>query len=348
MAQKKAAVVADIFDGIEGIDDLKTNSKSKRNCRWPDAVVPYVIDKSIRKDMVALIKAAIKEFDEKTPINWKPYEKNLDKNYVVFEKSNGEDAFSQIGCIGGRQLIGLTPKYIPGTRKPWTKVGIMHEMMHTLGFVHEQQRKDAKQHHSASNLRKYDSDFITSDYYKCIGNYDYQSIMHYACCFFDGTYIDKQTEEEMKKWVDKGETFSKGDIAAIKLLYGLKDSHYGVWHPPCKSKHCTAYVCHCGSCGVSKPWCGWHGKRNTNGHWTCCMREYKNVTTCHSKGHTGFWHMECEKTCPDKGCKCGSCGAGCKYVGKKAHWSCCRQEKFDAWCTNTPFLDKKSGKETKQ
>ena len=78
--------------------------------------------------MVTLIKESIKEFDNKTPINWKPYDKDSDKNYVVFELSNGNDAFSQIGCVGGRQLIGLTPKYIPGTRKEWNKVGIMHEV----------------------------------------------------------------------------------------------------------------------------------------------------------------------------------------------------------------------------
>ena len=210
-------------------------------------------------------------------------------------------------------------------------------MMHSLGFVHEHQRIDSKDHHKGADTKgkiERDPDFISDEYFISIGHYDYQSIMHYKCHFFNGLYNDDDTKQEMEKWVNKSETFSKGDIAAIKILYGLKDSHYGEWHPPCTSANCSDMICYCDSCGNSKPWCGFHGKRNEYGHWTCCMNENKGSTICHSKGHTGFWHMKCESNCPEKGCKCGACGAGCKYIGKKAHWSCCLKEKFDEWCTN--------------
>ena len=226
-------------------------------------------------------------------------------------------------------------------------------MMHCLGFVHEHQRQDSNKHHNAAKIN--DQDFITCSYYKSIGHYDYKSIMHYGNDMMKGHYKDKKTANEMKKYIGKSTTFSKGDVAAIKWLYGPNGSHYGEWHRPCiPGEGCDNETCFCSACGQSTPWCGF-AKENVNGHWTCCLSEDRESTECNARkwGHTGFWfvlhcpfcvmhntallcrHMECEKSClkSQKGeCNCGACGVGCKHIGKAAHWSCCYQEKFEARC----------------
>merc|ERR1712126_214871 len=55
------------------------------------------------------------------------------KNYIIF--FIGKGCYSMIGQIGGEQKISLGAGCTPrGT--------VMHEMMHALGFYHEQSRLD--------------------------------------------------------------------------------------------------------------------------------------------------------------------------------------------------------------
>jgi len=349
MAQAKGCVPSYAMENIETpYDPKKDPNPSKKYSLWPNATVPYMIDTDLHEELQQLIKQAIEEFHEKTPIKWKAYNAQHDANYVCFEPaSDPSDAYSQVGCNNcGKQLVKLTYPYIPESRRRWKKVNVMHEMMHVIGFFHEQQRVDSPSHHKAAETRGNDLDFVLVSDCVNVGHYDYQSIMHYPCYYFDGLYLDDDVKQQMEQNVEKLDTFSKMDLAAIKILYGIKDGHYGVWHRACTNKACNDTLCYCGSCGQSQPWCGFHPhkKRNTKGHWTCCFNEDEKSKKCHMNGHHGFWHMECEQRCDAKkhGCKCGACGAGCLHEGKKAHWSCCLVEKFEAPCPTSPFEKKNS------
>ena len=59
-------------------------------------------------------------------------------------------------------------------------------------------------------------------------------------------------------------TFSNGDLSAIRMLYGIPHGHYRVWHNKCSS-YCTDKICYCQACGMinGEFWCGWYGKKNT-------------------------------------------------------------------------------------
>eukprot|EP01084_Bolivina_argentea_P132501 233834_1 len=333
-AKSKGCVVFDVFNEQEFKKDELLH---KYRGRWPKGVVPYIISDDCSKELIIIIKDAMNEFHTKTPIKWK-LKQETDINFVLFMQSV-EDAFSQCGCLfEGQQVIMISYPYVPGTKEKMTRVGVMHEMMHCLGFLHEHQRIDAPEHHNRWKTGKVDRDFKIDEAFISIGHYDYRSIMHYNCAMMHGFYKDLDTQVEMEKYVGKSKTFSTGDIAAIKILYGINSEHYGEWHMACTNKKCNDQICYCDSCGNSIPWCGFHGKRNINGHWTCCMNEDKN-SVCHSRGHTGFWHMNCDSRygCTDIVCKCGACGAGCKHKGKAAHWSCCYVEEFDKWCTKSPI-----------
>ena len=163
------------------------------------------------------------------------------------------------------------------------KVDILHEMMHIAGFRHEFAITDTLQHMAHMEI---DNQEIVD-----IGNYDYCSIMQYPsyCSSSDKTRkaLNKKLEIMSKDSRDK--TFSAHDLAAIKIIYGDKYSHHGIWHKACGSK-CSKSKCECGICGPlgSGANCGYSGIK---GHYTCCLSENKN-SNCETN-HTGFWHAKC-------------------------------------------------------
>ena len=140
----------------------------------------------------------------------------------------------------------------------------------------------------------------------------------------------KATNPELSRLADHSPSFSQGDLAGLRRIYGQQKRelvHFGEWHRACSAK-CTETACCCGACGVLPGGinCGYTGN---SGHWSCCMKEQKD-SFC-STVHSGFWHMACVgDACSDKVCRCKSCGGGCTYEGTKGHWSCCNQERFDS------------------
>ena len=109
-----------------------------------------------------------------------------------------------------------------------------------------------------------------------LGSYDYCSLMHY--CELQNELLFGENEE-LRKCADKLETFSAGDKAAIRILYGRKGLHHGEWHPPISDKLCY-YKC---QKFLNQVHCGYWGSK---GHWSCCMDENEDsecLTT-----HSGF------------------------------------------------------------
>src|SRR4029077_3043040 len=57
-------------------------------------------------------------------------------NYVtIFEDATLEGGQSEVGMVGGQQVLAIGPT-------AWNRLTICHELGHTLGLVHEQQRSD--------------------------------------------------------------------------------------------------------------------------------------------------------------------------------------------------------------
>ena len=71
---------------------------------------------------------------------------------------------------------------------------------------------------------------------------------------------------ELRRVADTMTTFSNGDKAAIRILYGKKGIHHGEWHK-CISEKLCYYKCKEMLSGVR---CGYWG---SEGHWSCCMKE---------------------------------------------------------------------------
>ena len=162
------------------------------------------------------VEAAIRFFNERTPIKFVPYQGQRDG--IVFVVGS-QDCLSYLGSIGGLQPIRLSMGCGP--------TEIMHEIMHALGFIHEHSRTDRAQYVEVewSNIdAKFQPQFAMApdslmDNLKG-APFDYHSIMLYrprAFALNPNRDVLKSTQGESINPSSDG--LSAGDIERIKRLY---------------------------------------------------------------------------------------------------------------------------------
>lgn len=127
--------------------------------RWPNGIVPYMIDNEFSKKAVKLqfniskiikitrviriaaeeekvsIAQAVTIFQNKTCV--RVIARTTEENYVLLKKnSKSEKCAGYVGMMGGQQVSLLAKRCV-------SRIGsTIHELMHTLGFYHEQGRPD--------------------------------------------------------------------------------------------------------------------------------------------------------------------------------------------------------------
>ena len=164
------------------------------------------------------IEQAIEEFHHQTCIKFIP-RRVFDNDYVSIE--NGlSGCWSSIGRIKGKQIVNLqTPACVK-------KVGtIIHELLHAVGFLHEQNRKERDQfvEIKTGNIKhEFRSNFVKSS----VGYevpYDYGSITHYSPKAFSSngkpTIIAKKNNEDPILKMGQRDNFSSKDIEKIRKMY---------------------------------------------------------------------------------------------------------------------------------
>ncbi|XP_054713347.1 zinc metalloproteinase nas-14-like [Uloborus diversus] len=174
----------DLFEGDiflrNGSIQLDRNAMPNREGRWPNGVVIYQLDETYTDEDINMIRSAISEFEAQTCVSW--VERTDEDIYVEIENDMG--CWSELGRVGGVQSLSLEA---PLCMK---KGVVMHEMMHTLGFLHEQSRHDRDDYinliwenivegmeQNFEKLPPWQLDDLSLDY-------DYKSIMHYSAHMF--------------------------------------------------------------------------------------------------------------------------------------------------------------------
>ncbi len=100
---------------------------------WPKREIPIVIEEALSNQ--ESIQQAIEEVESLTSLRF-PKRTNQ-PNYVKFKKGS-RNCYSQVGMVGGEQTISLSPNCGKGE--------ILHEILHAIGFLHEQNRPDRDEH----------------------------------------------------------------------------------------------------------------------------------------------------------------------------------------------------------
>jgi len=181
---------------------------------WPGARVPYTFARGFAYQSV--VKQAIAEYNAKTCIKFVP-RTSSDRSYVEFMHGGG--CYSMIGRVGGKQQISLG-------RGCNTKGVAIHEMMHALGFFHEQSRRDrdgyiriewsnipGRVRYNFEKYRHGQADTLNEPY-------DKASVMHYGNYAFSTngrkTIVSVSNPNEV---LGQRRGLSKIDIRQLKKMY---------------------------------------------------------------------------------------------------------------------------------
>lgn len=200
--------------------------------RWPKGKIAYDIAPGFDAKARSLIEQAISEYHKYTCIRFSRRTAS-DKDYLYFTNSN-TGCWSSVGRIGGRQELNLQS---PGCT---SLVGTsIHEMMHAVGFMHEQNRHDRDGWIAVlnQNIRTgYEGNFakMKPDQIDALGvQYDYDSVMHYNLQAFSKNGQPTMKPLKRSSGVDIGQRkrFSKLDIEKINRMYKCKGSMSGLDEP---------------------------------------------------------------------------------------------------------------------
>ena len=180
---------------------------------WPSRVIPFYIQPNLKEP--ERVMQALALFTN-TAIQFVPYSDQ--DNVLVFEDSTGI-CKSYVGMIGGKQPLWVSPGC--------EATEIAHEIMHALGFVHEQNRTDRDQYIEMfpDNIEdQYKDNFfrLPDDMMKVSGlaPFDFESLMMYPPTMFskNGQATMRSKIQGQDIHPDSGP--SPRDIERMNKVYG--------------------------------------------------------------------------------------------------------------------------------
>ncbi|PTL78647.1 M12 family metallopeptidase [Vitiosangium sp. GDMCC 1.1324] len=203
------------------MSEYSTNNAIRNpQLKWPKVdgkvVVPYRVHPSLPRQAQAALQQAIAEYDAKTCVRFIP--QTRERNFVTVFL--GQGCYSYVGDIQqGEQQLSLGQ----GCEFKGTAV---HELMHSLGFYHEQSRPDRDQYITV-NFQNVGQG-MTSQFDICQDcttqdiPYEYASIMHYGAQAFTSngrdTMVPKQKGAKIVEPYDKP-GLTALDVKKIHKLY---------------------------------------------------------------------------------------------------------------------------------
>ncbi|XP_022083878.1 zinc metalloproteinase nas-4-like [Acanthaster planci] len=273
----------------------KRNALDESSTRWPEGIVPYIIDDSYDDSSRRHIISAFTIIHISTCIRFVP---RIDqRDYIHILPKNG--CWSYIGRQGGRQELSVVKSCLS---RRW-EGSVVHELIHALGFVHEQSRPDRDefveiiweniQADKRNNFRKYSM----SDLEDLNTAYDFHSVMHYGNKAFsvnDQPTIVPKNNAQMGMVIGNRRGLSRIDAIELKRSYNCTcrdmDSQCSRWANEGRCVTEADYMLeYCKkSCKVCGP-----GSKNAciDKHPRCNHNDWK------AKCHTRKVRRLCKRTC---------------------------------------------------
>jgi hypothetical protein len=207
-----------------------------KNMKWPNGIIPYditdITDSSEQKMIIAAMNILM--YDVGTPIPnsdqrsacvfFRPRRSN---DTVYFKIQYGSGCNSHIGYMTQEQPI-MTLKKNTGLLRQGCFYGetIQHELMHIMGFFHEQNRPD-RDNYVKINLENVESNNVYNfDKYTWSSGtlnqntfYDYSSIMHYKTTAFSMNGQPTMVPRQAGVTIGGAKRLSPIDIAEVRHFY---------------------------------------------------------------------------------------------------------------------------------
>ncbi|XP_078108535.1 hatching enzyme 1.2-like [Sander vitreus] len=193
-----------------------------RGCLWPKATdgnvyVPYRISKKYSVRERKTIVEGLRSFAESTCIRFTPLA-NGQEDFVDIQSRDG--CFSYIGRRGRGQVVSLMRQGCVFQHI------IQHELLHALGFNHEQSRSDRDQHvrillENVEPGEEHNFDKVKT---RNLGTpYDYGSVMHYTRFAFSRNCNPTIVPiPDNNVAIGRATQMSPTDILRVNLLYECK------------------------------------------------------------------------------------------------------------------------------
>lgn len=210
-----AVVNEDIVVGVPRSAKMQGSVSFESLRLWEDGVVPFHIQGDLEgKERVI---QAIAMFAD-TPIKFVPFSNQADA--LVFETGSG--CKSYLGKVGGHQPIWISPAC--------SSRDIAHEIMHALGFIHEQNRSDRDQFVSIvwENIQdafKHNFELFPQSLMVLSGQspFDFESIMLYqATAFGKNSHEPTILPKTEGKIIAPGAVLSAADTLRLERVYGSR------------------------------------------------------------------------------------------------------------------------------
>ncbi|KAB7495623.1 Astacin [Armadillidium nasatum] len=184
---------------------------------WDQGIVPYMFDRRSDRFFQEQVLNAMETMYELTNgcIRFVPRTQQGD---FIAITSYADECFSAFG-----RIVGLGPHFVhlgPGCRQQAT---ILHELLHSLGFVHEQSRTDRDSYITVQYqniIQRLRSQFDINRHTTTYGvPYDYESIVHYRQYEFSmngrPTIITK--DRRYQNIIGNVQTLSEKDILKLQI-----------------------------------------------------------------------------------------------------------------------------------
>lgn len=180
---------------------------------WSGGELPFAINPNVTQPQ-RVIEALTYFID--TPIRIVPY---TDQEDVLVFQSGAKGCKSYVGRVGGKQPVWISEECSPAE--------IAHEVMHALGFIHEQNRtdrdsyvqvlKDNVQSGYEINFEMFPSSMMTLS---GAGAFDFRSIMLYAPTSFSKNGQETLKSKKSEHEIAPSKQLSAGDVLRLQQVYG--------------------------------------------------------------------------------------------------------------------------------
>ncbi|XP_067015626.2 hatching enzyme 1.2-like [Anabrus simplex] len=194
------------------------NGIRQLSARWPDGVVYYQLAPGFSQRDLVMISNAINAYHTHTCIRFLPYT-GAERDYLYVTHDN-TGCWSAVGRTGGPQQLNLQS---PGCT---TTLGtIIHEFMHAIGFLHEQNRYERDSYviinwQNIQSGRELNFNKASEQTTYAFGvPYDYGSVMHYSGNAFSNNGRPTITSKNPNVQLGQRDGFSQGDVQKINGMY---------------------------------------------------------------------------------------------------------------------------------
>ncbi|VDM38779.1 unnamed protein product [Toxocara canis] len=199
------------------------NAVRQQYLTWPDARIPYAISTQYTSQSRAKIAKAFDEYRRLTCIKFEP-RTDADRDYIYIFPDDG--CYSLVGRVGGKQSVSLS-------QGCFQKGVILHELMHTAGFFHEQSRADRDDYVTIfwENIKDGLADQFDKYSLRVIDHlgtkYDYSSVMHYSTTAFSKNGLPTIQPKQANAEIGQRTQFSDTDVYKLNKLYNCPSTEGG-------------------------------------------------------------------------------------------------------------------------